>query len=92
MVDVIHNPHESRFEIQLDDNKTAVLAYRVNESTMVMTSTFVPPSHEGQGIGSALAQRALNYAREHQFTVLPECSFVRAYIKRHKEYQALTPS
>ena len=43
----------------------------------------------GGGIASQLTHRALEYAREHGYRVMPSCPFVAAYIERHPEYREL---
>jgi predicted GNAT family acetyltransferase len=46
----------------------------------------VPPALEGRGIGSALVRAGLSYAREQGYHIVPLCSFVAAYLRRHPEY------
>lgn len=57
----------------------------------MFTHTGVPPAYEGQGIASALVKEGLAYARKEGYKVVPLCSFVAAYIKRHPEYADLLP-
>ncbi len=78
------NEAQQRFEIEVD-SELAVLEYRRSSSSITFTHTGVPEILEGQGISSALAQAGLAYAREHKLTVVPACSFVQAYMRRHKE-------
>jgi predicted GNAT family acetyltransferase len=87
--DVVHNTDEHRFEIVID-GKLAELNYVLRPGKIIYTSTHVPRSLEGGGVGSALAKIALEFARENNLSVTPSCSFVRAYIKRHPEYEELT--
>ncbi|MEP7762489.1 GNAT family N-acetyltransferase [Sanguibacter sp. 25GB23B1] len=94
-----HDAAEHRFEILADDGSVAgFLVYDpvaattpTGKDTIVMVHTIVQPEHEGQGIGSALARAALDHAREKKMVVIPECSFVRAFVERHPEYQDLLP-
>ena len=51
--------------------------------------TEVPKRLEGRGIGSQLVAGALDIARAQGLTVVPRCSFVKAYIKRHPAYADL---
>jgi uncharacterized protein len=87
-IQVVHNRDAQRFETNVDGH-VAVLLYRVEDGRMVFTSTQVPRAIEGRGIGSALTRAGLAYAREQSLTVVPVCSFVRAYIERHPEYESL---
>jgi predicted GNAT family acetyltransferase len=83
------NPEKHRFEADLGDGSLAVAEYNLLTDKIVFTHTEVPPSHEGQGIGSALIRFALKSARELGVQVVPICPFFAAYIKRHEEEQDL---
>jgi predicted GNAT family acetyltransferase len=96
---VTHDAPERRFEVTVEDGCVAdFLAYdqvaattAAGKDTIVIIHTIVQPEHEGQGVGSALARAALDHAREKKMIVIPECTFVRAFIERHPEYQDLLP-
>jgi len=49
----------------------------------------VPKKLEGRGVGSKLIRAALDSARDRGLKVIPICPFVKAFIVRHPEYQAL---
>lgn len=85
-LEVLHKAENSRFEI-LIDNYVAELDYRVKGGVITFTHTGVPPALEGNGIGSLIVRAGLDYAREQGYRVVPLCSFVDAYIRRHTEYQ-----
>lgn len=89
--EVKHNPAEMRFEIQEGD-LLAELLYQLDGDLIVFHHTFVPPALEGQGIASQLAKAGLDYAKTNMLRVVPACSFVDAYIRRHPEYQPLVRS
>jgi predicted GNAT family acetyltransferase len=88
---VVHNTDQSRFEIQAE-GKVAELNYVLRPGRIIYTSTHVPRSLEGRGVGSALVKTGLEYARANQLSVVPNCSFVRSYLRRHPEYGDLTGS
>ena len=50
---------------------------------MVFTHTEVDPSLSGQGLGSVLAEGALNDAHGGDKRVVPQCEFIARYIERH---------
>jgi uncharacterized protein len=83
------NRDRHRFELDLDDGTIAIAEYNLLRGKIVFTHTEVPPSHEGQGIGSALIRHALAAARERGLQVIPICPFFAAYIKKHAEEQDL---
>ena len=86
--EVKHVPERQCFEVDLGDD-VAVLEYIPRGERLVFTHTGVPPAYEGRGIASALVKAGLNYAREQGYKVIPLCSFVAAYCKRHPEYMDL---
>lgn len=67
-----------------------VIEYRLVQGRIAFLHTEVPPELEGQGLANRMARVALDYAREQGLEVLPHCPFIRAFIKRHPEYEDLT--
>jgi predicted GNAT family acetyltransferase len=84
--DIYNNQQRQQFQIEID-GQLASLEYRLHEGTIVLMHTEVPPALGGRGIGSALAEYALNYARTHHLPVKIYCPFVAAYVRRHPEQQ-----
>ena len=89
MKNVVRNEAGQRFELQLDDGEVAFSDYRLTGGTIIFPHTVVPPHHEGQGIGSALAKTSLDWARAEGLKVVPACSFYANYMKRHPEVHDL---
>jgi len=87
-IDVRHHPASNRFEAELE-NRTCVLEYQRESGRIVFTHTYVPPELRGRGIAEKLVQAGLALARAEQLRVVPACSYVAAYIKRHTEYEDL---
>lgn len=88
MPDVTDNRAEYEFELVVDGYR-AVAAYQMEDDTIVFTHTIVPAQIEGRGVASKLIKGALDSARDRGLKVVPQCSFVRAYIERHPEYRDL---
>jgi predicted GNAT family acetyltransferase len=82
------NPAAQRFELDVD-GALAVALYRIEGDTMMFTHTEVPPRLRGRGIASKLVRGALDAARARGMRVMPLCSFVAEYIRRHTEVQDL---
>lgn len=87
-VAVRNNEAEGRFEAG-SDGPVAVLEYQLSGDDLVLTHTEVAPELEGQGLAGKLARAALEHARERGLKVVPMCSFVATYIRRHPEYEPL---
>ena len=82
---VRHNAGESRYELDTEHG-LAVAVYREQGDRAIFTHTEVPPADEGKGIGARLVRAALDDARKRGFKIVPACSFVAAFIRRHPEY------
>ncbi|RMG61787.1 MAG: N-acetyltransferase [Bacteroidetes bacterium] len=85
---VVNNEAQDRFETEVE-GKLAVAEYMNRADKIVFTHTAVPEGLEGRGIGSALAQTALDWARAQGKVVLPLCPYIAAYIRRHPEHKDL---
>jgi hypothetical protein len=86
---VRHNLAARRFEIE-QNGHLATLEYELADNQIIFTHTNVPQPLGGQGIGSRLARAGLDYANDNKVKVIPLCSFIDGYIKKHPEYQGLT--
>lgn len=87
-IEVQNNQPDHRFEVRVADH-LAFLTYRLSGATISLNHTEVPDALRGQGMGDRLARAALEHAREHGLEVIPNCPFVKAYIKKHPEYESL---
>jgi uncharacterized protein len=89
MADAVRdNPSRHRFELAVEGG-IAFANYHRDGGVLTVMHTEVPRHLEGRGIGSRLVAGVLDIAREQGLTVVPRCSFVRAYIKRHPQYADL---
>lgn len=88
MIDVHDNPDAGQFEATID-GMLALAAYRLEGDRISFTHTEVPAALGGRGIGSALIGAALAAARERGLKVVPQCTFVAAYMERRPETQDL---
>lgn len=85
---VKHNIPAGRFEIE-KDGLLAILEYNLQNGAIIFTHTGVPDALGGQGIGSRLARAGLDHAHTAGLKVVPLCSFIANYIRKHPEYQDL---
>ena len=87
-LEVTHNEAENRFEIWID-HQLSKLDYNIHDNTIVMMHVGVYPDHRGRGIAGKLTHVALEYAKEKNLRVIPMCSYVAAYIRKHPQYSDL---
>ena len=87
-IKIVHNESAKRFETTIDGN-IGYISYQERDGKLVYDHTIVPQELGGRGVGSALVKHALNYARDNDKKVVPQCSFVSSYIDKHPDYQDL---
>ena len=81
---VQHDRDEKQFYITAEGGR-AYLAYMdLGKQTMDIYRTFVPDALRGEGLAAKLAAAALEYADEHNYTVIPSCSYVERYMQRRQ--------
>ena len=88
MADVTDNKERHRFEL-VEDGHTAFAAHTIDGDVITFTHTLVPKAIEGRGIASRLILAALTDVKGRGLKVVPRCPFVKAYIERHPEWQAI---
>lgn len=85
---ILHNAPASRFEVEVE-GRLSILDYVRRERELVLTHTFVPPELRGRGLAEKLVRTALDFARGEGCRVVPACSYVDAFLRRHPEYADL---
>lgn len=84
-----------KFEIQHKDDKfftiidglESHLQYILqDDNVIVFYHTFVPPELRGKGIAMDIIKAGMDYAAGNNLKVIPTCSAVQSFIKRHPEY------
>ncbi len=88
-LEIVDNAAEHRFEARLDGAVVGITDYELDGSTITFTHTETDPAFEGRGFGSRLARGVLDAARARNLAVVPECPFIRTYMRRHPEYADL---
>ncbi len=84
------NPDESQYEAEIDGH-LAFVEYQLSRDRIIFIHTEVPEALSGRGIAAKLAQTALDDSRARGRAVIPLCSYIAAYIRRHPEYTDLVP-
>jgi predicted GNAT family acetyltransferase len=84
---VRHNEAARRYELDTPHG-LAIAAYRDQGGSRVFTHTEVPPQDEGQGLGAKLVRAALDDTKARGLKIVPACSFVEVFVRRHPEYRS----
>ena len=83
-----HDKDDRTFYASLDGYESELAYSQPTRDLIDFSHTFVDENLRGQGVGEALAQAGLAYARDQHLRVLTSCEFMAAYVKRHHtEYQ-----
>lgn len=83
---VVHHPEQQRFDLWVD-GLHCVADYRLDRvgGCVVFTHTGVPGALRGRGIAAELIRVALDWARAERLRVVPACSYVEVYMRRHPD-------
>jgi predicted GNAT family acetyltransferase len=82
------NAASNRLELAVGAS-TAFIEYKLSDNTLFLIHTEVPHELEGKGVGGAIVQKALQYAKDSGYKIVPLCPFVQTYLSRHKEWNDL---
>ena len=79
------NAPSNRLELAIG-SELAFIEYQLRQDRLFLIHTEVPAALEGKGVGSAIIQKALQYAKDHNYKIVPICPFVQSYLKKHPEW------
>ena len=85
---VRNNESRMRFEIPLDGT-FAVLDYALQDGTVIVTHTEVPPALRGRGLAEILVRAALAWIDGRGLKIESRCGYVSRFIGKHPEFQHL---
>lgn len=88
-VEVRDVPERNRYEVHVDGGLAGFADYELRDGRRWFVHTEVDDRFEGKGIGSQLAQRALELARDSGEPIVPACPFIASYVERHPEFEPL---
>jgi len=83
------NEDKKRFELEVNGHTAFIESILNNQNIMFLTHTEVPPALEGKGVGKQIVEKALDYVKDHGYTLAPLCPFVAKYLRIHPEWQTL---
>ncbi len=89
MLVVGDNAAMGRFEMASGGAVAFVEYRREGDGRIALTHTEVPEALSGQGVGSRLVAGVLDRIRSEGGTVIAQCEFVSAFIRRHPGYRGL---
>jgi predicted GNAT family acetyltransferase len=78
----------NKFFIGDDENHPiGELTFKQKDATTIIADhTFVSEELRGEGLAEKLFNKLIEYARENELKIIPECSYVAMKMKRTSEY------
>ena len=84
---IADHPERHRYELEEGGKLAAQIQYRPHGAgTIELIHTEVPPEFEGQGFASKIAKFAFDDARRRGLKVIPTCTYLQAFLRKHPEY------
>jgi uncharacterized protein len=90
-IEVADAPDRERYELSIDGEVVGFTAYHARPGLITFVHTEVDERLRGRGLADRLIRFALEDAGARGLAVLPFCPFVKAFIERHREFEALVP-
>jgi uncharacterized protein len=90
-IEVADAPERDRYELSIDGEVVGFTTYSARPGLIAFIHTEVDERLQGHGLGDRLIRFALEDVRSRGLAVLPFCPFVKAFIERHREFEALVP-
>ena len=88
-ISVIDQPERNRYEVSSGGALAGFLDYRPGDGHLNLVHTEISPEYEGKGLAAQLVRAALDDLRARGQKMVPSCSYVAAFVKRHPEYRDL---
>nr|WP_029901883.1 N-acetyltransferase [Nocardia brasiliensis] len=85
---VVRNDEKHRYEVTYGGELAGFAEYEERGDETVFTHTEIDGAFSGKGLGSVLAEHAIEDTVERKRTIRPLCPFIKAYLDKHPQYDA----
>lgn len=88
-MEIEHNKSDSRgiFKATEGGKEAGEMTYsRMKENKIVIEHTQVEPEFQGQGVGKKMVQEAVEFSRQNNLKIVPECSYAKKVLQRSSDY------
>ena len=87
-IEITNNEAIHNFEFLVDGHRSFI-DYKTKGDKIYLVHTEVPAELEGRGIAAVMVEKAFKYIEEKGLKLVPLCSYVQSYLKRHAEWDKI---
>lgn len=84
---VTHDKVKETFQISQKES-ISYLTYHISNHILTVYHTVVPQELRGRGLAAKLAEAVYAWAKEKNYTIHSECSYMSAWLKHHENQKS----
>ena len=82
------NKEKGSFEMTVGHNK-AFIDYQKKDDIYYLLHTEVAEELRGQGAAEAVVEKTFQHLENHSYKIVPLCSYIQVYLKRHPQWNRI---
>lgn len=90
-ITIVDQPHANRYELHVGTAVAGHISYRRDDELTTVTHTVVSEDYAGRGLAAQLVGFVLEDLRAHDRGLIPQCTYVQAYLRKHPQDLDLVP-
>ncbi len=86
--ELVNNKTMHNFELIIEGRRSFI-DYKTTDDKVHLIHTEVPKELQGKGVAAILVEKTFQYLEEHRLKVVPSCSYIQHFLKRHPRWKSL---
>jgi len=87
-IELVNNEALHNFEFFIEGQRSFI-DYKTKGNKIYLVHTEVPQELQGQGVAEALVEKAFQYIEAQHMILIPMCSYVQLFLKKHPEWDRI---